>query len=139
MSTHEDYERHVGKSFSKAGWKVASNIRLAGRQVDHVIERRRLFRKERRIVEAKDLAGGVGVRDLGTEFSKYQDLKRRLNVGGLIVTSPVGFTRCALDFARRHPDIELMTVAKPVDRSWVWIVLGIVSMLISMCVLWLIF
>jgi len=139
MSTHEDYERHVGKSFSKAGWKVASNVRLAGRQVDHVIERRRLFRKERRIVEAKDLAGGVGIRDLGAEFSKYQDLKDKLNVKGLIVASSVGFTRGALDFARRHPDVELMKVAKPRSRHWRWIVLGIVSMLISMCVLWLIF
>lgn len=139
MSTHQDYERHVGKSFSKAGWKVASNIRLAGRQVDHVVERRKFFRKERWIVEAKDIAGGVGVHDLGAEFSKYQDLKDKLNVKGLIIASSVGFTRGALDFARRHPDVELMKVMRPKKWWWTWIVLGIVSMCVSMCVIWLIF
>jgi len=139
MSAHEDYERHVGRAFSKAGWNVSSNVRLAGRQVDHVIERRKFFRKERWMVEAKDIAGGVGVHDLGAEFSKYQDLKDKLNVKGLIIASSVGFTKGAMDFAERRRDIELMRVAKPVNRRWMWIVVGIVSMFVSMFVLWLIF
>jgi len=133
MSAHEEYERHVGREFSKAGWSVSSSVRLGRRQIDHIAERRRLFRKDKRMVEAKDYSNRVGVRDVGAEFSKYQDLKDSLGVKGLVVASPAGFTKGALEFAMRHPDVELVMVGRP--KRWWWALVVVVMVLVFLIVL----
>jgi len=135
VSAHQDYEKHVGKEFSRAGWSVNSDVRLGRRQIDHIAERRRLFSKDKRMVEAKDYANRVGVRDVGAEFSKYQDLKDSLGVKGLVVASPAGFTRGAVDFARKHPDVELVMVERPKRWWWAWVA---VMVLVSIAILFLV-
>jgi len=81
-------------------------------------------------VEVKDLSTNVGIRDLGAEFSKYQDLKNLLNVNGLMVVSPTGFTKGALEFAKRHPDVELVKVERPKKRWWVWATIPLLIFLV---------
>jgi len=129
IDKHRKYEIYVGNRFRKDGWRVTSGVQYAGRQIDHIAEKRTwLFgRKIRKMVEVKDML--VGVRELSIEYAKFSDLKNKLGVSGLIVVSSLGFTKDAVKFARRYPTIELVHIEYP-RRKWIWwIIMAIVVML----------
>jgi len=105
------FEARVAHLFALLGFSVDSDVLIAGRQVDLLLEDRQAPLSRTYIVECKDQANPVGASQYDSFRGRVQTAKQAINprVRGIFVSS-VGFTR-EVKAQSEFDDIELLTIA----------------------------